>query len=75
MKIHRNQHSYQNKGEFDQSCKKCDFQCKTMESMEVHIGRHKVEYFECGLCDIKFETLETHLNTCEIRVCKSPLRS
>ena len=43
-----------------------------MESMEVHIGRHKVEYFECGLCDIKFEDsekLETHLNTRKIYEC------
>ena len=55
MKIHRNQHSYK-EGEFEQSCKKCDFQCKTLESMEVDIGRQKVEYFKCGLCDTQFES-------------------
>ena len=40
--------------------------------MEVHVGKHKVEYFECGLCDYEFEKLDklkTHLFSCEIYEC------
>ena len=73
LKIHRNKHSYiSNEYENENKCKKCDFQSATIETMEVHVGKHKVEYFECGLCDYKFEELDklkTHLFSCEIYEC------
>ena len=49
-----------------------NFTCKTLETMEVHIGKC-CEHFKCGLCDQKFDNLdalETHLHTCEIYECK-----
>ena len=73
LKIHRNKHSYiSNEYETENKCKKCDFQSETIETMEVHVGKHKVEYFECGLCDYKFEDLgklTTHLLSCEVYEC------
>ena len=41
--------------------------------MDVHIGKHHSENFECGLCELNtktFEDLETHLFLCEIYKCK-----
>ena len=70
LKMHRSKHSYSsNKYETENKCNKCDFESTTIETMEVHIGKHKVEYYECGLCDVKFENLDrlkTHLISCEI---------
>ena len=40
--------------------------------MEVHLGKGCLEYLECGLCEVIFETidlLQTHLNTCEVYEC------
>ena len=40
--------------------------------MEVHLGKHHSEKYECGLCDFEagnLENLETHLNTCEVFQC------
>ena len=41
--------------------------------MEVHIGKHHAEKYECGLCAFEgknLEHLELHLVTCEIYTCK-----
>ena len=73
MKIHRYTHSY--KGTpfaQEQVCQNCQFKCKIVESMEVHLGKCGSEPFECGLCETTFdklEMLEIHLNTCEIFEC------
>ena len=76
LKIHNHTHSYNSRFERtkleEQLCKKCEFTCKNIEDMEVHIGKCHLETFECGLCDDKFdklEDLEIHLNTCEIYEC------
>ena len=40
--------------------------------MEVHLGKYHSENFECGLCNLEtndLETLETHLFTCELFIC------
>ena len=40
--------------------------------MEVHIGKCRTKDFECGLCEAKFEelnSLEIHLKTCEVYEC------
>ena len=42
------------------------------KNMEVHLGKHHSEKYECGLCDFgagSLENLETHLNTCEVFQC------
>ena len=73
LKIHKNEHSYDSKQKGtkleNHACKKCDYTCNNLETMEVHVGKCSSETFECGLCDEKFEKLddlETHLNTCEV---------
>ena len=67
LKIHRNRHLYTGyEYETENKCKKCDFEPTTIKTMELHIGKHKVEYFECGLCDVKFEDLDK-------RITHSPL--
>ena len=53
-------------------CENCGFECKSIYTMEVHIGKCVSNNFECGLCDAKFEnliSLELHLRTCEIYEC------
>ena len=71
--MHRNKHSYSsNKDETENMCNKCDCESSTIETMEVHIGKQKVQYYECGLCDFKFEELDrlnTNLFSCEIYEC------
>ena len=55
-------------------CKNCDFETKTLNSIEVHVGGCREINFECGLCGNGFEykvDLETHLRTCEIFECDS----
>lgn len=72
MKIHKFTHSYTSKGDIGQTCDKCNYTCDTMESMEVHLGKCKVEEFECGLCETKFKTeedVDLHLTTCEVYEC------
>ena len=53
-------------------CDEFDFVGKLKASMEVHIGKHHCEKYECGLCDSEIgsqEKLETHLKTCEAYEC------
>jgi hypothetical protein len=53
-------------------CEDCNFKSKTVESMEVHVGRCRTENFECGLCNFKAESLEKldmHLVSCEVYEC------
>ena len=76
LKIHTYTHSYTSTGNIwsdpKQTCKNCEFECITPESMEVHLGKCRSADFECGLCETKFEELnklEIHLNTCEIYEC------
>ena len=41
--------------------------------MDVHVGKHHADDFECGLCESKFdrlESLEVHLQTCEKFKCR-----
>ena len=40
--------------------------------MEVHVGKHHSDQFECGLCEHEGKTLDklkTHLVTCEMFTC------
>ena len=51
---------------------KCEFIGESKYTMDVHIGKHHAEDFECGLCDLNTKTLEdleTHLFLCEIYKC------
>ena len=69
MKKHLLAHSYK-KAKF--KCDECDFVGKIKATMEVHIGKHHCEKYECGLCDSEFgsyEKLEIHLKTCESYEC------
>ena len=71
MKMHRYTHLFE-KGFSEQKCVECDFTCKTVETMEVYIGKCCYDYFECGLCEARVENLEKlelHLTTCEIYEC------
>ena len=71
MKIHRYTHSYKGTHcEQEQTWKNCEFKCKIVESMEVHLGICGSDSFECGLCETKFGKLEIHLYTCEIFECR-----
>ena len=77
MKKHMKTHSYT--GDFfpdlDRGwykCELCDFTSKTVETMEVHVGKCQTEDFECGLCEFStnsLENLELHLKSCEIYEC------
>ena len=72
MRMHRTTHSYHSKTEKHHKCEECDFTSTTIETMEVHIGKCCYNYFECGLCEDRFESLEKlelHLKTCEIYEC------
>ena len=62
LKMHIYTHSYQSKGDISQTCKKSNFECGTIESMEVHLGKCNVEEFECGLCEtnLKLKNTENH---------------
>ena len=54
-------------------CEDCDFTSKTIETMEVHVGKCRADNFECGLCEKTEETLENleiHLLSCEIYECE-----
>ena len=71
LKIHAYTHSYttENKKE---KCNNCDFQCNTVYTMEVHLGKCREENFECGLCEanfLKVSDLEIHIKSCEIYEC------
>ena len=35
-------------------CRKCDFTCKDIENMEVHLGKCCYNLPVCGLCDSNF---------------------
>ena len=51
------------------SCGDCDFESKTVETMEVHVGRCRTEHFHCGLCNFQADSLENldlHLVGCEV---------
>ena len=76
MKIHKLSHSvitYQKGSVLEkQTCKKCNYKCSSIETMEVHLGKGCLGNFECGLCEGKFknlESVETHLHTCEVYEC------
>ena len=47
MKSHLKIHSYK---EVIFKCEDCDFIGESKYTMDVHIGRHHSENFECGLC-------------------------
>ena len=75
-KIHRKTHSFKSRYVFlegeEQTCDNCDFSCKCIYTMEVHIGKCFSDNLECGLCDTKFDdkdNLELHLRTCEVYEC------
>ena len=58
MRMHKSTHSYESKTEKHHTCEECDFVSTTIETMEVHIGKCCYDYFECGLCENRFENLE-----------------
>jgi hypothetical protein len=63
------QHSYKT---IKYQCEKCNYFGVNNETMEVHIGKGHSETFECGMCDLalqNLESLETHLKTCEMCEC------
>ena len=69
LKKHMARHSYIRA---TWKCVSCEFVGGSEETMQVHVGKHHSEKFECNLCDYEaksFEDLETHLFTCEIYEC------
>ena len=55
LKVHKtkkniNSHSYK-LAKF--KCDDCDFVGESELTMEVHIGKHHSETYECGLCDVE----------------------
>ena len=69
MKKHMIKHSYKT---INYQCEECDYCGENKETMAVHVGKEHSETFECGLCDLalqEIETLETHLTTCETYKC------
>ena len=69
---HMPSHSYNPSSELNFKCEECDFWGPNQLTMEVHVGKHHSERFECGLCDNKgknFDDLEIHLVTCELYRC------
>ena len=49
-------------------CLDCDFYAYNDISIQVHQGKCHEDGFECGLCDLKADSLEAlniHLTTCE----------
>ena len=70
-KIHVYAHSYTSETEMFK-CKTCDFETKSVYTMEVHVAKCRTENFECGLCEDIFmdiKDLEIHLRTCETYEC------
>ena len=53
QKIHVYTHSYTSESKMIK-CKNCDFQTKSVYTMEVHVARCRTEIFECGLCEETF---------------------
>ena len=71
LKYHLKEHSYKRA---NYRCTECDFVGRQPITMEIHLGKYHSDKFECGLCDSEtkdFETLQTHLFTCEIYMCQS----
>ena len=70
-KVHVYTHSYTSEAMIFK-CKNCEFETKSVYTMEVHVAKCNVEKFECGLCEDTFveeKDLDTHLRTCEIYEC------
>ena len=68
-KIHMKTHSYRL---IQYQCKMCSFSEYNEIGIEVHVGREHGENFECGLCEFiadDLESLDVHLQTCEIYKC------
>ena len=40
-------------------CAECDFVGENDLTMDVHVGRNHADDFECGLCENKFESVES----------------
>ena len=73
LKIHTYKHSYTTENR-TAKCDSCHFECDTVDTMEVHVGKCRQNNFECGLCEVNFDKisdLEIHLKTCEIYQCGS----
>ena len=61
-------------GCISKKCKTCDFETKSVYTMEVHVAKCRTENFECGLCEDIFmdiKDLEIHLRTCETYECSN----
>ena len=73
LRKHMKLHSFKGTLFGEYKCEECDFYGKSLETMEVHAGMCCSENFDCGLCNVKIETLEnlkTHLVLCEVYECK-----
>ena len=73
MRTHSFTGEYSHYRDSNYNCEDCDFTSKTIETMEVHVGKCRKENFECGLCEYTGETLENleiHLASCEIYECE-----
>ena len=73
LKIHTYKHSYTTENR-TAKCDTCHFECDTVDTMEVHVGKCRQNNFKCGLCEVNFDKisdLEIHLKTCEIYQCGS----
>ena len=69
LKTHMKTHSYKRA---DYQCIDCDFCGDSPRTMNVHLGKHHLDTFECGLCDSDYpnlDDLELHLFTCEMYEC------
>ena len=73
LRKHMKLHSFKGTLFGEYKCEECDFYGNSLETMEVHAGMCCCEEFDCGLCNLKIETLEnlkTHLVLCEVYECK-----
>ena len=71
LKRHMKTHSYQ---ELRYKCEDCAFWGPNSISMEVHHGKMHCQNYECGMCEYPAkdsESLEIHIQTCEIYKCES----
>ena len=53
-------------------CEECNYSCKIIETLDVHLGKGYLSSFDCGLFDSlseSSEVLDTQLNTCEVYEC------
>ena len=71
-------HAYKCSSDLQFKCDECEFWGPNSLTMEVHVKKLHSEKINCGLCNYEaseLESLETHMNTCEIYKCSDCKKS